>query len=558
MKLREIERLRGVAILMVMVVHWDYLAGFLPRALTNSWSGVDLFFVISGYVVSLSLLRLMPPLEGEPSFAGAFAQALPALRAFYARRFLRILPAVGAIFLVDRVLLAFFPLEFGSADQWWGEVIAFFGGIYNYAYPFAHCRNGSLWSLSVEEHFYIILPILFVALRTTGRRLAGCVAIMLASILARHLGRPEGANEWAWEKFTSHLRFDSLMAGVALALLSTAARVSTAPAAKRPILPVPLMRFFVLPALLYLVAALPWGVPEQVMMREGFILLWLLAAVLVGFAGLDRGYVLSFPVVALVLEFIGSRSYALYLGHSLVIPILGILRRTSAPFDRLLAADGDSYRWRTTVLSLLLAFLIAEALHRLVERPFIRVGRILTDPSRTESLTVPRWALRGGGIVAVLLALVYYRHDLELAVGPRNLALGKAVTASSQAEGRGPPALLTNGLLEPEYGLHTKKEDHPWAVIDLGAPTSIGAIRVYNRADGYQDEPLPMSVSLSVDGKSYVTMAWEDCLFTQSFPWRIRGAGRMARYVRLRVERESTLCLSEVEVFASEAPSHWP
>jgi hypothetical protein len=32
----------------------------------------------------------------------------------------------------------------------------------------------------------------------------------------------------------------------------------------------------------------------------------------------------------------------------------------------------------------------------------------------------------------------------------------------------------------------------------------------------------------------------------------------MARYVRLRVERESTLCLSEVEVFASEAPSHWP
>jgi peptidoglycan/LPS O-acetylase OafA/YrhL len=60
MKLREIERLRGVAILMVMCIHSPPICELLPVQIAEMWSGVDLFFVISGYVVSMSFARLSP------------------------------------------------------------------------------------------------------------------------------------------------------------------------------------------------------------------------------------------------------------------------------------------------------------------------------------------------------------------------------------------------------------------------------------------------------------------------------------------------------------------
>jgi hypothetical protein len=385
---------------------------------------------------------------------------------------------------------------------------------------------------------------------------------MLASIAARSLGHPEGAKVGVWEKFSSHLRFDSLMAGAALALLMTAALPPNGSPeeskAVRPILPLPLMRFVVLPAVVLLLASVPGVVAEHVMMRQGFIALWMLSAVLVGFASLDRGYVLSLPVLSPILEYIGARSYALYLTHGMALRTVEGLRRVSPGFNTFLAKDADYDPWRITLAAFFAAFLMADVLHRAVERPFIRLGRALTDTSRAKPVTIPKPVRVGAAVAAGLLFLLYFRHPIELAIWPTNLALGKPVTASSRGEGRGPFSLLTNGDLEPAFGLHTKKEDHPWAVIDLEAPVPIGSIRVYNREDGYQDEQLPLEVQLSVDGTSYTTIASRDQVFTQSWPWRIHGGGAVARYIRLRVERESTLCLSEVEVFASEAPGYWP
>ncbi len=71
-KLREIERLRGLAAVAIVFVHWKFITTELPPALRNPETGVDLFFVISGFVVTSSLLRLLPDLEGAPDFAAAF------------------------------------------------------------------------------------------------------------------------------------------------------------------------------------------------------------------------------------------------------------------------------------------------------------------------------------------------------------------------------------------------------------------------------------------------------------------------------------------------------
>jgi hypothetical protein len=313
----------------------------------------------------------------------------------------------------------------------------------------------------------------------------------------------------------------------------------------------------VLPATIGLVASLPWAVADHVMMRQGFIALWLLSAVLVGFAGLDRGYVLSFPIVAPALEYIGSRSYSLYLTHVLAGRVVEGLRSVWPAFDAYIAQDRE-YEWRKGTLAICAALLSAEALYRFVERPFMRVGRTLTDPSREGPLSVSKRARWGALAAAGVGLLLYYRHPIELAIWSTDLAFGKLVLASSHWDGKPPETALTNGVLEPEFGLHTQEEAEPWAIIDLGQPTRIGSIRVYNRADGYEEQALPLEVQISMDGVSYTTVAWQDRVFTQAWPWRIRLKERTGRYVRLRVGRESVLCLSEVEVFGDEGPAMWP
>jgi peptidoglycan/LPS O-acetylase OafA/YrhL len=543
MKLREIERLRAVAVLMTMVMHWDCLSQFLPPVARQSWSGVDLFFVISGYVVTLSLVRLLPPLEGEASFVAAFEAAKQALKTFYTRRFFRILPAALAVLLLNRFLLTIYPQTFGSPQEWFAETIAFFGGVYNYAHAYhRQYVMGPYWSLSVEEHFYLLLPVLFVVCRTKARRLAGCLAVALVSIVARAVPHADGmeAPDF-YEKFASHLRFDSLMAGVALALMA-----SHAPS--QPIMPKWLMRFAVLPACVVLIACLPGAAPDHVMLREGFIALYVLSALLVGFGGMDQGYVLSFPIIGRLLEYIGARSYALYLVHLTIIRLDDDVRQEWPKYAQLIPRlDEGAYARLAVVFGATL--IVAEVLHQVIEKPFIRLGKRLIDPElRATHPASPRvralFAAAG-----VLAAAVYWRHGLLALFGPKNIALHAAVTASSHEDGKPQSDALTNGELESEFGLHTKREDEPWATIDLGSPHRIGAIRVYNRLDGYQDEALPLELSVSDDGQNFRVIARRERMFTQAFPWRIRVGGDPVRYVRVGVPRTTPLCLSEVEIF---------
>ena len=117
---------------------------------------------------------------------------------------------------------------------------------------------------------------------------------------------------------------------------------------------------------------------------------------------------------------------------------------------------------------------------------------------------------------------------------------------------------LVNGELESELGAHTRHQESPWITIDLGRPRDIGSIRVYNRADGAEDEQLPLELAVSNDNTSFEVVARRDAMFTQAFPWRIRFEGAPVRYVRFQVPRLTTLCLSEVEVFEGRGMARLP
>lgn len=160
----DIDGLRALAVLSVMLYHLNG-AGWLP----GGYVGVDLFFVISGFVVSASLAA-----SSERSFLKFLAE-------FYARRLARILPAlvvmlgvaalVAALF-IPRAWLSFFSertavAAFLGISNWVMEQDTgdYFGPLAEFN-PFTHT-----WSLGVEEQFYLICPLLlFLWLRTKSSR----------------------------------------------------------------------------------------------------------------------------------------------------------------------------------------------------------------------------------------------------------------------------------------------------------------------------------------------------------------------------------------------------
>jgi len=166
----ELDSVRGLAILMVMLYHGFYwtvdLRRFAPverAALTAAWTGrlgVNLFFVLSGFLITGLLLES----KGRKNYYGRF----------YWRRALRILPAYYATLALLAALgtsWAFLGLSF----LYLANLTPLFGVLI--AYPV-------LWSLAVEEHFYFVWPVVVKKLTTRGV-LAASGAIVVLSPLVR-------------------------------------------------------------------------------------------------------------------------------------------------------------------------------------------------------------------------------------------------------------------------------------------------------------------------------------------------------------------------------------
>jgi hypothetical protein len=169
------------------------------------------------------------------------------------------------------------------------------------------------------------------------------------------------------------------------------------------------------------------------------------------------------------------------------------------------------------------------------------------DARTTRQVRIARW---GRLFVAAGLLLGLLAFGLWRSLTPVSIAVGKPVRSSSLHFGDRPASALVNGEVESTWGLHTRTENSPWAVIDLEEPRKLNLIRVHNRGDGWFDDCLPLVAELSLDGKQFTELARRSTHFDQDRPWRVRANGQRARYVRLRVDRTSYLSLSEVYVYA--------
>jgi len=216
---REIDGLRAVAVLPVMLFH----AGF--AAFAGGWLGVDVFFVISGYLITGILARELA--EGRFSIAR-----------FYERRARRILPALVLVLLacvpfalalmsppaLEGFSASFLATVLSVSNVWFWTVLDYFGPSAEHL-PLLHT-----WTLGVEEQFYLLFPPI-LALLWRWRR--GSPVVPLALLAALSLGLAV----WAASRYPSAgffllpFRGWELATGALLALAATPGRARGAPAA---------------------------------------------------------------------------------------------------------------------------------------------------------------------------------------------------------------------------------------------------------------------------------------------------------------------------------------
>jgi peptidoglycan/LPS O-acetylase OafA/YrhL len=203
----ELDGIRAIAIWMVLIVHifygWDPsnynfrpIPGFVMLVIGHGWLGVDLFFILSGFLISGILLDS----KERPHY----------FRNFYARRFLRIMPLYFAVVLVFFVCYSHHKDYFILSTLFAANL----ANLFNIGVPHG---PGVLWSLAVEEHFYLLWPLL-VYLLDRRKLTILAISIVVLTPVARGIAVAHGMSIDNAVYSYSWFRFDGLALGALMAM----------------------------------------------------------------------------------------------------------------------------------------------------------------------------------------------------------------------------------------------------------------------------------------------------------------------------------------------------
>jgi peptidoglycan/LPS O-acetylase OafA/YrhL len=200
-----LDGLRGLAILLVVAHHNFRFTSYF----SFGWLGVDLFFVLSGFLITDILLRALD----KPHF----------LRNFYVRRVLRIFPLFYLALIICLLILPNIKSLQLNADYYVNNQVWLWTYLQNWLFIFKEPYGDSIllhtWSLAVEEQFYLVWPLVILLVRRQKVLLGialGALVLVIAvryGLWAMHI---EGMPYWSFYTFT---RVDGLCVGSALALL---------------------------------------------------------------------------------------------------------------------------------------------------------------------------------------------------------------------------------------------------------------------------------------------------------------------------------------------------
>ncbi|MBA2935950.1 acyltransferase [Sphingomonas sp. CGMCC 1.13654] len=282
-----LDGLRAIAVLGVVIFHVS------STALPGGWAGVDLFFVLSGFLIT----RL---LDDEAARTGHIS-----IRHFYIRRLLRLTPAFWC-------LLAFVVVLAIVERRWQILESVFLAGTYlmNWARAFSigwRDYLGHTWSLAMEEQFYLLWPLAFRKIREGNPR-RWLIAALIAVVAWRCLLATIGAEpSRTYNGFDTHS--DGLLAGCLLALTPVPTRWLAICA-----------RWAILPVLMVIPIFAGLNEDWYATATWGLVLTWLVSVWLI-VASLHPGW-LRRAMSLTPFVFVGRMSYGLYLWHYPLIMLL--------------------------------------------------------------------------------------------------------------------------------------------------------------------------------------------------------------------------------------------
>ncbi|MEP6507259.1 MAG: acyltransferase [Gemmatimonadales bacterium] len=362
-----LDGVRGLAIIIVMLGH--FAIGFttgtaadvvLKTLMQTGWAGVDLFFSLSGFLITGILIEA----KGAPHY----------FRNFYARRILRIFPVYYAFLFAFFVILPIVkppapggPFDGWNVSQWW-----FWAYLSNLQILFpAWPRPEPLthfWSLAVEEQFYLFWPA--VVFFTTRKGLfKTCAAFMIFSVVIRIWLQTTGINPTAGYRITP-ARLDTLGTGAALAIL-----------ARDPAWWLRIRGFAPKVILAALVGMVAVSIPTRSMLQSsfpmqavGYSLLAVIGAALIIFSidpTSDRRPIVRFLRTPFM-RFFGKYSYALYIFH---LPLTWFLENAGLGVDRFPTVGGSHIPGviAFTLMTGSISVLMALASWNLFEKHFLRL-----------------------------------------------------------------------------------------------------------------------------------------------------------------------------------------
>jgi len=376
-----LDGVRGLAILMVMAVHFvgdapatSQLQRVVVKGASYGVLGVDLFFVLSGFLITGLLLEA----KGEPHY----------FRNFYARRTLRIFPlyygVLAALFIVIPALVTPSPLlEQAREHQIW---------LWTYTTNFYIAATSSwssltyvshFWSLAIEEHFYLVWPLVVLSFRRPALERV-CLGIIVAGLALRIVLVVAGMSELSISVLTP-CRIDTLAVGALLALLVRREDVGQRLIDRAGSLALTLLGAVIAVSAFGVLTGLWLPVLHQV--RGSLYALLFGALTLLSIGGSGRS-ALAQVFRGRLLRFFGKYSYGLYVYHGLFTWYLVDVHAN----ERLDRWFGDRHGLTIVaraVLGVSVSVLVAVLSYELMEKKFLALKRYFApEPSRA-SLPAP-------------------------------------------------------------------------------------------------------------------------------------------------------------------------
>ena len=347
-----LDGVRGVAVLLVFISHFHWILSpdllftkvtpwhFINRTFEAGFMGVDIFFVLSGFLITSLIMK-----DRSTNQKNLFKR-------FYKRRALRLLPALYALLIADFFVSRWenFPGDIQWRTTW--HALLFLNN-WNIVNNFGKAQNdlGHLWSLGIEEQFYLIWPLtlwLLAKLKISSKMMIPLILFASLVVMAHRTSLWNDGTSWIILYIRTDTRLDSLLIGAMFAYVYRHYQVPS-----KILNSVATLSFMGLIYIKYFLDKSPFR----------FEMGWTIIALLAGFIILsvaEGSWFANRVLISRPLTIIGKVSYGLYLWH---LPVFVVLGRhvTSGPKP----------------LRILIGIVIASAVTSLswyfVEKPFLNI-----------------------------------------------------------------------------------------------------------------------------------------------------------------------------------------